>query len=96
MSQQMRMIIPLVCSLVVLIGCAPATPTLPAETPAITALPLLPASTEAEDAEESAEEIVQRLVSAKLTALQAKDMDQYLALLDGSDSEYTTEQRNWF
>ena len=23
-------------------------------------------------------------------------MDQYLVLLDGSDSEYTTEQRNWF
>jgi hypothetical protein len=36
------------------------------------------------------------LVTAKLAALQAKDIDGYLALLDGSDPEYITEQRNWF
>ncbi len=69
---------------------------LPTETPVPTALPPTPTSTEARETEESAEAIVQRLVSAKLVALQAKDMDQYLALLDGSDPEYTTEQRNWF
>jgi hypothetical protein len=99
MSRQMRMIIPLVCSLVVLIGCAPALPTAapgpPAETPALTALPALPTPLQ-EEAAESAEAIVHRLVSAKLAALQAKDIDGYLTLLDESDPAYITEQRNWF
>ena len=39
---------------------------------------------------------MQRLAAAKLAALQAKDMDQYLALIDRADPEYYTEQRNWF
>jgi hypothetical protein len=56
----------------------------------------MPTSTKVKEAEESAEAIVQRLVTAKLAALQAKDMDQYLALIDGADPEYYTEQRNWF
>ena len=100
MSRRMRMIIPVLGVLVLLSGCAPATPVaapiLPSATPVPTALPSMPISTKTKEAEESAEEIVQRLVAAKLAALQAKDMDQYLALIDGSDPEYITEQRNWF
>jgi hypothetical protein len=99
MSRQTIRIITVVCVFAVLIGCAPATPTAaptpPAETPTLTALPSLPTPTK-EEAEESAEAIVHRLVSTKLAALQAKDIDGYLALLDGSDPEYITEQRNWF
>ena len=100
LSRHMRIIVTVAYALVVLIGCAPgappAAPSLPAETPALTALPPTPASTEVRETGESAEEIVQRLVAAKLAALQAKDTDAYLALLDGSDPEYITEQRNWF
>jgi hypothetical protein len=99
MSQLTARIITVACVFAVLIGCTPATPTaaptLPAEAPALTALPSLPTPTK-EEAEESAEAIVHRLVSAKLAALQAKDIDGFLALLDGSDPEYITEQRNWF
>jgi len=99
MSRQTIRIITVVCVSAVLIGCVPAlptaAPTLPAETPALAALPPLPTPLQ-EEAAESAEAIVHRLVSAKLAALQAKDIDGYLTLLDMSDPEYLTEQRNWF
>lgn len=99
MSRQMIRIIMAGCVCAVLIGCVPALPTAapaqPAATPALTASPALPTPTQ-EQTEESAEAIVHRLVSAKLAALQAKDIDGYLALLDGSDPESLTEQRNWF
>lgn len=47
-------------------------------------------------AAQSPEEIVKPLVAAKLAAMQAKNIDQYMALLQEGDPEYATEQRNWF
>jgi hypothetical protein len=48
------------------------------------------------DAEVSAKEIVSDLIAAKLGAMQAKDIESYLALIDETDEEYYMEQRNWF
>lgn len=47
-------------------------------------------------AQDSAKEIVTGMVAAKLAAMKAKDLEQYMALIDESDKEYATEQRNWF
>ncbi|MBN1427566.1 MAG: hypothetical protein JXB07_04220 [Anaerolineae bacterium] len=35
-------------------------------------------------------------ITAKLEAMEARDIDRYLALIDETDKEYYTEQRNWF
>lgn len=75
-----------------LTGCAPSSPG--------SAVSLSPAALGTAGApalpEESSEEIVASLVTRKLEALSAKDMDAYLALIDERDQEYYTEQRNWF
>jgi hypothetical protein len=47
-------------------------------------------------AAQSPEDLAKTLVAAKLAALKAKNIDQYMALLQEGDPEYTTEQRNWF
>jgi len=44
----------------------------------------------------TAAEIAQGVVDGKVAAMQADDLDAYMALVDESDAEYTTEQRNWF
>jgi hypothetical protein len=41
-------------------------------------------------------EIVQDLVTEKLDAMEAKDIARYLVLIDETDEEFFTEQRNWF
>ena len=46
--------------------------------------------------QDAAQAIVEQMVTAKLEAMQAKDIDQYLALIHKNDREYYTEQRNWF
>ncbi|MBN1452458.1 MAG: hypothetical protein JW963_15690 [Anaerolineales bacterium] len=47
-------------------------------------------------AEGFAEQVVYDLIAAKLEAMQAQDIERYLALIDETDKEYYTEQRNWF
>lgn len=39
---------------------------------------------------------MKELIAAKLDAMEAKDIKRYLALVDETDREYYTEQRNWF
>jgi len=46
--------------------------------------------------QDPAEEIVTQLVAAKVEAVEAKDIEAYLALVNEADPEYYTEQRNWF
>jgi hypothetical protein len=93
--------------LFVLVSCSPhstqpvtfpistvqATASLPADASApATPTPI----SEEKNAESSAEEIVKELIAAKLDAMEAKDVERYLALVDETDREYYTEQRNWF
>ncbi len=40
--------------------------------------------------------IVNEVIAAKLAAMEANDLEGYLALIAESDPEYYTEQRNWF
>lgn len=54
---------------------------------------ILPGET---DTDLAAEEIVRDLIAAKLGAMEAKDIETYLALIDETNEEYYTEQRNWF
>jgi hypothetical protein len=44
----------------------------------------------------SATQIVESVVTARLAALRARDLDAYMALIDEGDTEYYTEQRNWY
>jgi len=44
----------------------------------------------------SAEEIVEGVVDGKLAVMQADDLEGFMALVDESDAEYYTEQRNWY
>lgn len=43
-----------------------------------------------------AEEVVYDWIAAKLDAMETKDINRYLALIDETDKEYYTEQYNWF
>ena len=70
------------------------TPTLVASSPTAISQPSL--STKDKSAADSAEAIVKELVAAKLEAMKAKDIQRYLALINETDKEYYTEQRNWF
>jgi hypothetical protein len=54
------------------------------------------ASPKPASAVQSPEELAKTLVAAKLAAMKAKNIDQYMALLQEGDPEYATEQRNWF
>jgi hypothetical protein len=93
--------------LFVLVSCSPQ-PTQPVNAPLSTvqATTFSPADASAsatptpisgeKNAESSAEEIVKELIAAKLDAMEAKDIERYLALVDETDREYYTEQRNWF
>ena len=65
-----------------------------ASSPTAISPPSLP--TQDKDAADSAEAIVKELVAAKLEAMKAKDIKRYLALINETDKEYYTEQRNWF
>jgi len=71
------------------------TPTpVAASSPTAVSQPSLPTK-EKGDAD-SAEAIVKELVATKLEAMKAKDIQRYLALINETDKEYYTEQRNWF
>jgi hypothetical protein len=69
---------------------ATATPAPP------TVTPVPPTATPTPGAVDSAAVIVKELVAAKLEAMKAKDIKRYLALINETDKEYYTEQRNWF
>lgn len=43
-----------------------------------------------------AEEVVYGLIATKLNAMETKDINRYLTLIDETDKEYYTEQYNWF
>lgn len=49
-----------------------------------------------QESEDTAQEIVKSLVAEKLAAMEAKDVQRYLALIHPDDPEYYTEQKNWF
>jgi len=55
-----------------------------------------PAPTVTLEAQAYAEDIVGGMVAARLAALQAHDLEAYMALIDERDTEYYTEQRNWY
>ena len=90
--------------LILLAGCGGAQPT-------ASSVPPLPTSTTAfvsptPDAVlrpttptaplDSPQAIVTQLVAAKITAMQAKDIEGYLSLLNEADKAFYMEQRNWF
>jgi hypothetical protein len=72
----------------------PTVTPIPASSPTAISPPSLP--TQDKSAADSAEAIVKELVAAKLEAMKAKDIKRYLALINETDKEYYTEQRNWF
>lgn len=74
---------------------APVTAT-PAPTPV--PLPAAPAAAPSPTApvEDSAREVAERMVAAKLQAMRDRDIGKYMALINEADSEHYTEQRNWF
>ncbi len=90
--------------LILLAGCGganpmtPSVPPMPTSTLALvsptpdavlpTAVPTAP--------QDSPEAIVTQLVATRVKAMQAKDIEQYLSLLNDADKEFYLEQRNWF
>jgi hypothetical protein len=80
-------------------GCLPANPIVSPVPPTIVPTfgrAMATQTPEEKPSETTAEEIVKDLIAAKLAAMEAKDIERYLALIDETEEEYYTEQRNWF
>jgi hypothetical protein len=94
-----KKIVTLMLVLFIQAGCLPANPIVshvPPTTVPTSGTAMATQTPEEKPSETTAEQIVKDLIAEKLDAMQAKDIDRYLALIDETEEEYYTEQRNWF